>query len=307
MRERTTMDPPRLEEVSDRIFAYIQPDGSWFLNNAGFIVGSKGVTLVDQCGTEARARALLEAVGRTTSAPIQTLVNTHHHADHTFGNFTVPAATTIVGHRRARDEVIATGVGIAQLFEGPDWGDIEVAPPFLCFEEQLTLFVDDLEVQLIHFGTPAHTTNDVVAWIPERRVLFAGDLVFNGGTPFALQGSIAGWLETLDRLESLGAETVIPGHGPVCGPEVYPTLRGYLRFVDEAARRGFEEGLAPLELARSLDLGEWERLSDPERIVGNLHRAYSELRGEPRGHVLDLMPVVADMQSYLGGPLVSHA
>jgi cyclase len=178
----STVPDPYVREVAEGIFAYIQPDGTWFLNNAGFLVGSRGVAMVDQCGTEQRARALFDRVREPGGRPVHTLINTHHHADHTFGNFVLPPETTIVGHRRARDEVIATGTGIAAAFQGPDWGEIQISPPFLCFEDRLSLFIDDLEVELIHFGTAAHTTNDIVVWIPERGVLFSGDLIFKGGT-----------------------------------------------------------------------------------------------------------------------------
>ena len=68
----------------------------------------------------------------------------------------------------------------------------------MTFEHRLDVYVDDLKVELIHLTTAAHTTNDVVAWIPEHRVLFSGDLVFNGGTPFVVMGSVAGSLEALD-------------------------------------------------------------------------------------------------------------
>jgi cyclase len=63
-----------------------------------------------------------------------------------------------------------------------EWGEIRIAPPFLTFEERLNLYMDDLKVELIYVG-PAHTTNDVIAWVPERKVLFTGDVIFNQGTP----------------------------------------------------------------------------------------------------------------------------
>ena len=139
-------------------------------------------------------------------------------------------------------------------------------------------------------------------------MLFSGDVLFNGGTPFLLQGSIAGALETMDRLAALGAETIVPGHGPVCGPEVIDTVRGYLRFVTDAAHRGHEAGLTPLQLARDLDLGEYAALLDSERIVGNLHRAYFELDGGARGGLIDLQAAIADMLAFNGGrPLTCHA
>jgi cyclase len=301
--------PPRVaQEVSEGIFAYVQPDGSWWINNTGFLVGSRGVVSVDACSTERRTRAYLEAVRAVTDRPVRTLVNTHHHGDHTFGNYLFPGAT-IVGHDNIRGPLLAWGMPrAAPIWTDVDWGHVELDPPFLTFTDRVTLWVDELRCEIAYAGTPAHTTNDSYLWVPKRKLLFSGDILFNGGTPFLLQGSIAGALEALDRLDGLGAETIVPGHGPVCGPEVIDTVRGYLRFVQQTARAGQAAGLSPLELARATDLGEYAALLDPERIVGNLHRAYLELDGGERGALLDLPAAIGDMLAYNGGrPLTCHA
>src|SRR3990172_3676188 len=318
VQEHSDLPPPSVEEVSDGIFAYIQLDGSWGLNNSGFLVGSDGVTVVDTCFTERRSRMFHDAIRRQTDRPLRTLVNTPHHGAPTHGNhlflpptpppaptpgtYFFPPAPPTGGHELCRQEVIATGHGATGLFPGVEWGEIRIAPPFLSFEERLNLYVDDLKVELIFVG-PAHTTNDVVAWVPERKVLFAGDVVFNGGTSFVIMGSIAGSLEALERLRALGPQTIVPGHGPVCGPEVLDGVADYLRCVREAARRGFEEGLTPLATAQRTELGRFGELLDRDRLVGNLHRAYSELRGEPRGTPLALGAVVPDMIAYNGGQM----
>jgi cyclase len=284
--------------VADGVFAYVQLDGSWGLNNSGFLVGRDGVTVIDTCFTERRTRALVDTIAAQTSLPLRTLVNTHHHGDHTHGNYLLPAAT-IIGHDRCRDEMLAAGHAATGLFPGVDWGRLEVAPPFVCFESRLDLYVDDRKLELDFVG-PAHTTNDVIAWVPQTRVLFAGDLVFNGGTPFVVMGSVAGSLVALERLRALKPEVIVPGHGPVCGPSVIDEQVAYLRFVQEVARRGFDAGLSPLDLAIATDLGRFATLHDPERIVGNLYRAYSELRGEPLGAPIDPR-AYADMITYNGG------
>lgn len=296
------LPPPAIEEVSDGVFGYIQLDGSWGLNNTGFIVGRGGVTAIDTCFTERRSRAFRDAIRSVSGLPVRALVNTHHHGDHTHGNFVFRPEAMIIGHELCGKEVIETGVGTKALFPGVDWGEIEVAPPFVTFDSRMTLFVDELRVELIHVG-PAHTTNDVIVWLPERRVLFTGDVIFNNGTPFALMGSIAGWLDALKRLRSLGAERMVPGHGAVCGPEVIDDVAEYLMFLQEVARKGFEADASPLEAARDTDLGRFSEWLDRERLVGNLHRAYSELRGEPRGTPLALPQAVADMVAYNGGQM----
>ena len=114
---------------------------------------------------------------------------------------------------------------------------------------------------------------------------------------------MAGSLLALERLRELGARTIVPGHGPVCGPEVIDDTVAYLRFIQEVARGSYEAGLGPLEAARQTELGRFADWHDSERLVGNLHRAYSELRGEPLGTELDLGVIVSEMITFNGGPV----
>lgn len=307
--EITLPAPPTLREVSDGIWAYVQPDGTWWINNTGFVVGPQGVTAVDSCSTERRTRAFVDAISSVTAAPVRTLVNTHHHGDHTFGNALFPGAT-IVAHERARAEAIAFGPARELPFwENPDWGSLPLEPPFLTFTDRVTVHAGDLRAEVVHVGTAAHTTNDSIVWFPDRATLFCGDLVFHGGTPFLLMGSVAGAVDVLENvLLPLGATTVVPGHGPVFhddGP-VHETL-DYLRFVLDVAQRGRAAGLSPLDCARETDLGRFAGWPDAERIVGNLHRAYAELDGLPRGGGIDVFAALGDMVTYHGGPLTCLA
>jgi cyclase len=300
--------PDRATEVSDGIFAYVQPDGSWWINNTGFLAGRRGVVSVDACSTVRRTRAYLDAIAAVTDRPIRTLINTHHHGDHTFGNFLFDRAA-IIAHERTRDAVLAGGSPrSAPFWTEVDWGDVELEPPFLTYSDQVTIHVDDLACQVRYIGTPAHTTNDSIVWIPERKLLFSGDLLFNGGTPFLVQGSVSGARLALRELRTLGAETIVPGHGAVCGPEIIDQVDAYLAFVQHTAQAGRDAGLTPLQTARETDLGEFAGLLDSERIVGNLHRAYSELEGDQPGAQIDVAAALADMVAYNGGhPLTCFA
>jgi cyclase len=305
----TTPGRPRVEEVAAGIHAYIQPDGTWWINNTGFLVGQRGVVSVDACSTERRTRAYLRAVGAVTTQPVRTVVNTHHHGDHTFGNYLF-AGATIVGHEATRTSVQAWGKPWdAPVWTPVEWGDIELEPPFLTYQDGVTLWVDDLRCEVTHVGTAAHTTNDSIVWVPERSVLFSGDLLFNGGTPFLLQGSIAGSVKVLEEVvKPLGAETIVPGHGPVAGPQVIDEVLSYLRFVQDTARAAKAAGRTPLEAARETDLGEFADLRDKERLAGNLHRAYAELDGAEPGAQIDVLAAIQDMIAFNGGkPLSCHA
>jgi len=100
----------------------------------------------------------------------------------------------------------------------------------------------------------------------------------------------------------------VPGHGAVCGPDVINQVRDYLLFVQDIARRGVEAGIDPLEAARQTDLGGYSDLLDAERVVGNLHRAYAEVRGAAPGAQIDLTAALTDMVTYNNGqPLSCYA
>jgi cyclase len=301
---------PEVHEVSGGIYAYVQPDGTWWINNTGFLVGPQGVISIDSCSTERRTRAYQAAIATVTKAPVRTVINTHHHGDHIFGNCLFPGAA-LIAHERARAEALAFGPPRDLPFwDGPDWGELTLDPPFVTFTDEIAVHAGDLRAQVRHVGTAAHTTNDSIVWIPERSVLFCGDLIFNGGTPFLLMGSVAGAIHVLERvLLPLEAATIVPGHGPVFGGrEPIDATLDYLRFVQDVAARARQAGLSPLQAARDTDLGRFAAWPDAERIVGNLHRARAELDGAPPGAPIDIVAALADMVTYNGGaPLTCRA
>jgi cyclase len=298
---------PELHEVADRVFAYIQPDGSWYINNTGFVVGERSVISIDACSTERRTRAYLDRIATVTTTPVTTLVNTHHHGDHTYGN-SVFGNVTIIAQERCREAIIAAGLpGITGIWEPVDWGELRLAPPTVTFADRLRLWSDARPVEVSYVGQPAHTSNDSLVWLPEQEVLFCGDLLFNGGTPFLLMGSVTGAIEVLTSVVApIPARTIVPGHGSPCGADLIETVVGYLRFVLDTARGGLAAGLSPLETARETDLGDYAGWLDSERIVGNLHRAYHDLdHGQPEP---DLVRALTDMVAYNGGlPLSCYA
>ena len=296
-----SLGPPRLEEIDKDVFAYIQPDGTWWINNTAFLAAGDGVVVVDTCATEQRTRAFLQTLGTVSSQPIRLLVNTHHHGDHTHGNYLTHPAT-IVGHTRCREAMITTGISHYDgVFEPVEWGHLELAPPIVTFDDHLDVYAGDTKMELHYIGTPAHTTNDIVGWLPDRRVLIAGDLVFNGGTPFMVMGSVRGSLDALDRVRSFGAERIVPGHGPVCDASIVDDLYAYSELVLDVAQRANEARVGALEAARETDLGRFAEWTDPERLVGNLHRAIFELGGAGRGEAIDVTAAIGDMLAYNGG------
>jgi cyclase len=293
----------RLVEIVDGVHAWLQPDGGWWLNNAGAVRGPDGIVLIDTCATRRRTEAFLAGVSEVTdNQPIRVAVNTHAHGDHCYGNALLPEATMIVAHENTRADLLADFVLRADLpiwQPRPDWGITAIRPPTVVLRDTMTLFAGDRRLELRHPGYPAHTRGDVVAWLPDERVLFTGDLVFHRVTPMVLTGQLAGALRSLDWLAGFDAHTVVPGHGPLIGPgdfdEVLAAHERYYRLIAGAVAAG----RTPLEVARGLDLGEFTGLPDAERVVLNLHVAYADAAGTP----VDPLAAFTDAITYHGGPL----
>lgn len=296
-----------VEEVVDGVFAFIQPDGSWMVNNCGFVVGTSGrCVLVDTSSTARRTAQFMDEVRRHSTRPPMALVNTHHHPDHTYGNYQAPDGTPVVGHVLCRDEVLAAGLEATKVITTPDYGDLELRPPDFTFTDRMTLHLDESPVELRYVG-PAHTSNDVVVWLPEQRTLFAGDLCFAGGQPFLLEGSLSGFPKALEIIRSYDPQALVPGHGPVVrGDDVgrlLDDLTAYVEFVARIAAEGRAEGLTPLETAMRHKDNPYAGWQETERLVGNLHRAYSELSGAPILTRLRVPDVWPEMVAFHGGPI----
>ena len=309
MGEATGIGPEAgtLHEVIPGVYAWVQPDGTWWVNNAGAVTGTEGTLVIDTCATSTRTRRFLDALATATDdAPVHWALNTHQHGDHTYGNSVLPDTTVLIGQTNMRQALEND-----PLFENvppvwnpvPDWGDVTRRVPSVTLDRELTLHLGGRRVDLHHPGYTAHTSGDVVAWLPEERLLFTGDLLFHGLTPLVFMGSLDGALRSLEWVRSFSPEHVVPGHGAVfAAPDLDGVLAAherYYRFVLATAGDAVREGRTPLEAAHAADLGEFAEWADAERIVMNLHRAQADLTGE----TMDLERALKDAVDWNGGPM----
>jgi cyclase len=289
-----------VKQLAPNIYAYIQAKATWYWNNAGFIVGNDYVVVVDSLATVGLTQKFRDEIKKITDKPVRYLINTHHHGDHTYGNH-VFAGATIISHDYCRREVIEAGIMdpvlLNTIFPEFDFWGIAATPADITFDKQLTLHMYGREVRLLHFG-PGHTVDDIIVYLPAEGIIFAGDFIFLYSTPLGMEGSFAGWLRNLDAMEKLGAQTYVPGHGPVCGAEGLNLCRDYLVFIQGEAKKRFDKGMTVDEAAKDIDLGHFKQWPNHERILLNVERLWREFRGEdPATSKLDVAEVFLRMDA----------
>ena len=190
-----------------------------FISNAGFVITPAGVVVIDALGSPELARRLLAEIRQYTSQSVKWVVLTHYHADHIYGlQVFKEAGAQVLAHERGR-EYLNSDTAILRLKASRQdlwpWVDEQTrlvsADRWIDRSQTLSLGGVDFVVEPVG---PAHTAEDVVVYVPQRRVLFAGDLVFRNRIPFVGQADSGQWIAGLERLLRFDAQVVVPGHGP---------------------------------------------------------------------------------------------
>ncbi len=186
--------------------------------NSGVVVGDASVLVVDAQATPAMARDVIARIRTVTDKPIKHVVLSHYHAVRVLGASGYEGAEVIASDA-TRDLIVERGrqdmdseIGrFPRLFRGKE-SIPGLTWPHVTFHERMTLWMGSREVQIIHVGR-SHTAGDTVVWLPQERVLFAGDTVEFGATPYCGDAHFADWPGTLDAIRALGPEKLVPGRG----------------------------------------------------------------------------------------------
>ncbi|GAA4935001.1 glyoxylase-like metal-dependent hydrolase (beta-lactamase superfamily II) [Nonomuraea thailandensis] len=232
------------QEVGDRV--YVRRHESYDLNT-GLIVGDGHCLVLDTRSSHREARDLVEAVRTITASP-WTVVNSHSHFDHCFGNAIFQPAE-IWGHARCVEEIEADGEQQrAVLIERrpelrEELEEVAIVPPDHTFTVAAGLDIGGRIVNLRHFGL-GHSSNDVVAHVPDAGVVFAGDLVEEGAPPAFGDSYPLDWPGTLAAmLNEMPEPVIVPGHGAVVDRSYVLAQHDELALVADLAKRAHVEGL----------------------------------------------------------------
>jgi cyclase len=200
--------------------------------NRGLIYQGGSVLIVDSGIGTVEAAPLRAAAEEHRAGGACYLFNTHPHGDHVYGN-QVFADSPILAHEGVRENLVEYGEQtLANWRQNPRMAalvsEVTITPPTVTFQEKTLLFIGDIEIHLVYLGI-AHSPSDSVAWLPQSKTLFAGDLLFNAIVPAMPPGAnSANWVQALDRLEQWGAAHAIPGHGPIQTPAAVADLRRWI-------------------------------------------------------------------------------
>jgi glyoxylase-like metal-dependent hydrolase (beta-lactamase superfamily II) len=277
-----------MRRLADGVYAVIGDTGrgSEGRSNAGFIVTSKGVVVIDALASPAQGAALLRTIRTVTQRPIRYLVLTHHHPDHTFGAIVFKrAGAGVIAHpnratlasEEGDDAMVSNWTGVLGLREMQ--GFVMADTPDIAVTSDTTLHVGERTLVISHPGA-AHTPGDLMIWLPSERVLFAGDLLIEDGVTMVVDGSSSALLDALDRIETLHPRVVVPGHGRISDDpaQLIQTTRCYILGLRAQMRTAVQNGTRMTRALATLPPPDRDRpVSKPSRERRNAERVYLEM------------------------------
>jgi cyclase len=288
-----------VHETGCGCYAYLQPDGGWGWSNTGLIVDGDRSLLVDTLFDLRSTQEMLDEMRASIPAAraIDTLVNTHADADHTYGNQLL-AGAEILGEVSLAEDLAkmppsqmqelktnyeSRGAGGRFFYEMMgkryEFSDIELTLPTRTFRGQLSLKVGDKDVDLVHVG-PAHSRSDTLVHSHADKTVFTGDILFMNVHPAIWAGPLQNWLKACDLILSWDVDVVVPGHGPVTDKGGVRTFRAYLEYLVTEARKRFDAGMGYYEAACDISMDPYADWISPERIVSNTAFLFTEFGAE---------------------------
>jgi glyoxylase-like metal-dependent hydrolase (beta-lactamase superfamily II) len=186
--------------------------------NSGVVIGEEGILVVDAQATPALARSVLSEIRKHSDLPIKYLVLSHYHAVRVLGAEAYMAEDIVASDKtlemikeRGEQDWLSEFQRFPRLFQGHE--EIKsLTWPTKIFKESLTLELGNKLAEVLHLGE-GHTRGDTIVWLPGDRILFSGDLVESGATPYCGDAQLLNWPNTLDRLAQLKPAALVPGRG----------------------------------------------------------------------------------------------
>lgn len=256
------------------------PKNQNFISNAGFVVARDGVVVIDALGSPALAQRLMDQIAKVTPKPVTHVVVTHYHADHIYGLQVFKArGAQVVAHRAALEylhsETAQQRLEASRIDLAPWVNDqTRLEPADLWLDGAATLELAGTRFVVEPVG-PSHTPEDLAVYVPAERVLFAGDLIFNGRLPFVGKANSEQWIGALDRLSKFDAVAVVPGHGAASSDprKDIGVIRDYLGYLRKTMGQAAQDMVSFDEAYQRTDWSAFEQM--PMFQFANRMNAYN--------------------------------
>jgi glyoxylase-like metal-dependent hydrolase (beta-lactamase superfamily II) len=273
-----------VNKVSDHVYyvegsAGIATDNEGFISNAGFVVTGDGVVVFDSLGTPSLANKLVSKIREITDQPIRKVIVSHYHADHIYGLQVFEEMGAEISAPEGSQKYLQSEAARERLeerrFSLEPWvnENTRLILPDVTISKSDAFTMGDVTFTINYMGK-AHSDGDLSMLVEPDRVLFSGDLIFEGRVPFVGSADTKSWLETLTRLETGGLTALIPGHGPASTSpqETIELTRAYLAYLREVMGAAVDEFMPFDEAYAEADWSQFENL--PAFAEGNRINAY---------------------------------
>lgn len=240
---------PEVKQAGPDLYVYISDNDS--SANSTFLVGSKGILVVDTGLDATEGAKLLQAIRKVSDLPVQYIVNTHYHPDHQGGNSTVGPSAVVISTDWTRERTLAimhSAPGKESLFR----------LAAVTFQQQLTVHLDPYSAE-IYFPGKAHTSGDALVYFPHQRTIAMGDLFLNRSSPAMDDGSAENWIKALDAVLAKPLDAVVPGHFELGTKADLQRFRDYLHDLFSQVEALSRKGATLAEVRRGIHM---EKYSD---------------------------------------------
>ncbi len=278
---------PKVVKVNERVYALLGPvalpnkHNQGYMVNSTLILGDTGAILVDTGFTDEIGAHLAKTIAKLTKKPVTHIINTHHHGDHSFGNAAFPKAKVISSEecRKLLLESEADWRALVENAVGRKFPNTRAVPATEVYarDSRSEIVIDGVRM-VMWVPEAAHTSGDMLVWLPDDAVLLAGDVLVNEVTPNFRDATVKGWVATLAEIRNVPARTIIPGHGPLMTPKDAAAMHARMAGLYAGVEEGYKAGLTDSEIRGRLDLAEWEKLHHFNEVMGgNINKAYLEV------------------------------
>jgi glyoxylase-like metal-dependent hydrolase (beta-lactamase superfamily II) len=248
--------------------------------NTCFVQTKQGFVVIDSGPTYAYAKQAYTQMQQIENLPVQYVINTHDHDDHWLGNsFYKSKGALLIGPRTYEQNVVAGMETRMQRTLGSEiYGKTEIVDIDTIVDDHLTLNVGDKTFKIKQLVAKAHTQGDLIVYLPNEKVLFAGDLVFNGRVTSIRDGSIIGSIKALEKIDALHPNVIIGGHGYKTDANATKALKAYLLEMKEEVLDALDNDVSMEQITKKVTMPKYKKMKLYDVLHSrNVFEAYREL------------------------------